>query len=262
MRRTVSLIVIVAAGASAAVAGAATGTSPPPSATTGKPLFLRADTAIVSGTVNPRGSDTTVHFEFGAGDGYGYYRTSKFVDVGSGGAPVPIRVRTDGFIANQTYHYRIVASSSAGTMHGSDRSFTTPPPTVLSKFSISPEPFKPGPNGDSLSKGPNGATLRFKLSIGAPVRFFVTRDAPGRRVGRRCEPLDQQNQVNAHCTWHDLLSGSFLYVNRKQGRNKLHFSGRFGNKALAPGHYQLWGRPYGADKIPPAARANFTIASP
>jgi hypothetical protein len=67
-----------------------------------------------------------------------------------------------------------------------------------------------------------GATIRFRLSERAKVRFVIQRMRHGARGGKRFTRL-----------------GAFVRRNRKRGRNHIHFSGRLGHKALPSGSYRL-----------------------
>jgi hypothetical protein len=80
------------------------------------------DTATLGGTVNPNGTATTFYFQYGTA--YGLQTTA--VSAGSGTANVAASAAVSGLSPSTTYHYRLVAVSTAGTVDGSDESFTTP----------------------------------------------------------------------------------------------------------------------------------------
>jgi hypothetical protein len=90
-----------------------------PTATTGPAESITTGSAVVTGTVNPGGTATTYHFEYGTSSGYGL-RTPD-VDAGSGTADVGARATLTGLTSSTTYHYRLVAGSASG----GDRSFRT-----------------------------------------------------------------------------------------------------------------------------------------
>jgi phosphodiesterase/alkaline phosphatase D-like protein len=86
-----------------------------------------ADTnATLNGTVNPNGNDTNIHFEYGTDTSYGSSTQSQ--DIGSGTSPMSVNAPVTGLQAHTTYHYRVVATSSAGTTNGGDQTFTTSNP--------------------------------------------------------------------------------------------------------------------------------------
>jgi hypothetical protein len=118
-----------------AVPSVAAGT--PPSATTGPPTSVAATSATATGTVNPNGTATTYLFQYGATSAYGSQTGS--VSAGSGTTAVAAAATIGGLSADATYHYRIVATSSAGTTDGADTTFTTAtaPPVVTTKSASS-----------------------------------------------------------------------------------------------------------------------------
>ncbi|HVW19509.1 MAG TPA: hypothetical protein VHB30_14800 [Solirubrobacteraceae bacterium] len=122
-----ALACAIAAAAIAAVPVLAAD-DPPPNATTGPIENITATSATLTGTVNPRGSDTTYYFQYGATSGYGARTTSR--SAGNGSAPIPVRIDVASLTPNARYHYRVVAVSDGGTTRGADRVFTTSPPVV------------------------------------------------------------------------------------------------------------------------------------
>src|SRR4029077_14860433 len=101
----------------------------PTTATTGSPSNQAQSSATVSGTVNPNGIDTNYYFQYGTTTAYGSNTAST--DAGAGTADVPVSANLTGLTSATTYHYRVVAVSSAGSPLGGDHTFTTTtPPTV------------------------------------------------------------------------------------------------------------------------------------
>jgi len=94
-----------------------------PTATTGPATAIGATTATVTGTVVPGGQATTWYIQYGATTAYGS-QTAK-ANAGSGTVAVSVTSNLAGLKAGSTYHYRVVASNGAGTVHGSDAVFTT-----------------------------------------------------------------------------------------------------------------------------------------
>ena len=78
----------------------------------------------VAGTVDPNGLATTYHFEYGGTIGYGNSTTSQ--SAGSGWQPTPVSGTLTGLKGLTGYHFRLVASNSAGTSYGVDQVFSTP----------------------------------------------------------------------------------------------------------------------------------------
>jgi streptogramin lyase len=100
----------------------------PPIAGARAPSALTATTATLNGVVDPQGSETSYHFEYGTSTAYG--NSTGSVSVGSGTSQVAASQSISGLQANTTYHYRLVAANSSGTAHGQDTVFRTAAPTV------------------------------------------------------------------------------------------------------------------------------------
>src|SRR5204863_9388120 len=70
----------------------------------------------------PHGHTTTVHFQYGATTSYGSTTANQ---TRSGNTYQNVAANISGLAASSTYHFRIVATNSAGTVYGSDKSFAT-----------------------------------------------------------------------------------------------------------------------------------------
>lgn len=108
-------------------------TAPPsaPTVTTGTASNVAQTTATLNGTVNPNGSATTCHFEYGLTTSYGT-NTPNDTSPGAGTSAVPVSANISGLTASTLYHFRLVCSNSGGTTNGADATFTTtaaPPPS-------------------------------------------------------------------------------------------------------------------------------------
>ena len=68
-------------------------------------------TATLNGTVNPSGSETTYHFEYGLTTSYG--STTTITSAGSGFTAVPVSAALTGLIPGMLYHFRLTATNSA-----------------------------------------------------------------------------------------------------------------------------------------------------
>jgi len=98
-----------------------TAVSQAPSATTGAASNVTAASATLNGTVNPNGSATNAWFEWGTTVPYDY--STSVQAVGSGSSNAAVSAGISGLSNGVTYHYRAVASSSAGTTYGADATF-------------------------------------------------------------------------------------------------------------------------------------------
>jgi hypothetical protein len=78
--------------------------------------------AALRGSVYPHGLTTTVYFQYGTTTSYGLTTAPQ---SNSGNTYQNISANVGGLSANTVYHFRIVATNSAGTRFGADRTFTT-----------------------------------------------------------------------------------------------------------------------------------------
>lgn len=116
-----------------ALATTAAGATTAPNANTGVAKTVTPVSAVVTGTVNPHGSDTNYYFQYGPTTAYGSRTATRSAGNGTGG--VAVDAALVGLKPNTRYHYRLVAVSTGGTTRGADRTFLTAPPVV-------PEPSK------------------------------------------------------------------------------------------------------------------------
>jgi hypothetical protein len=122
-----SAAALLVSGAVTAVALAASS----PAVVTGHANHISDSSAVLNGTVNPNGADTTYYFRWGLTTAYGV--NGKPVSAGSGTKSVSVQETAGGLIPGTTYHYQLVATNRFGTSVGSDRTFATtghPPPDV------------------------------------------------------------------------------------------------------------------------------------
>ena len=75
--------------------------------------------ARLTATVDPNGLETTVRFEYGRTTSYGT-ATGRF-NAGAGDRGVPVSIVTGALRPYTRYHYRTVATNSAGTTRSLDR---------------------------------------------------------------------------------------------------------------------------------------------
>jgi hypothetical protein len=101
-------------------------TTAPPVVTTGGAADRTTSSATLRGTVNPGGLQTTYHFEYGTTTSYGGRAPLTYDPVaGNGGIARSVSVGAKALAPGTTYHYRIVATNSAGRSEGEDRTFVT-----------------------------------------------------------------------------------------------------------------------------------------
>ncbi len=114
-----ALLAILAVAVCSATAEAA----PAPSASTAAASSVAYSSAVLRGHVNPHGQATNFMFEYGTTRRYG--TQSPLSPVGAGSGSVAVSQAVAGLTPLSTYHYRVVALSSAGAAVGADRTFTT-----------------------------------------------------------------------------------------------------------------------------------------
>jgi uncharacterized repeat protein (TIGR03803 family) len=79
----------------------------------------------LDGTVNPLGTSTGYHFEYGTDTTYGTSTAGQ--DAGSNIANVSVNMVASSLLPGTTYHVRLVATNSYGTTNGDDQVITTFP---------------------------------------------------------------------------------------------------------------------------------------
>jgi hypothetical protein len=122
----------------------------PPGATTGAASTVGQTTATVAGTVDPNGTATTYHFEYGTSTSYGLETVEG--SAGDGDGDVAVSASLSGLTTDTTYHYRLVATNPAGTTRGADRTLRTQAPPA--------NPRAPGVStGGVRNVAPDRATL-------------------------------------------------------------------------------------------------------
>jgi hypothetical protein len=154
-RRMIRLATLLSVLAAVALPGIATAAGTP-TATTGNATEVSPTAATVHGSLNPNGLVTTWYFQFGKTKKYGARTPAQ--DAGSGTKAVQVSSTLTNLAANTTYHYRLVATNSAGSKQGADRTFKTPQQPTVSTIAAAPNPavfgslvavsgFLIGPNG-------------------------------------------------------------------------------------------------------------------
>jgi plastocyanin len=100
----------------------------PPTPITGSATSVSDTGATLGGTVNPNGQNTEYFFKYGETTGYG--QTTGKVGAGSGTSAVPASIGVTGLTPGATYHFRLFAENTSGTVEGADKTFTTTGPPL------------------------------------------------------------------------------------------------------------------------------------
>jgi hypothetical protein len=128
--------VVVALGALAAPAVAQA--APLPAAFTGSARQVTYASAVLTGSVNPSGGNTSYYFQYGLTRAYG--GQSTIADAGAGTHTVGVSAAVGGLQPLSVYHYRLVAVNGAGAAIGHDRTFMTTKVPLSLAILASPNP--------------------------------------------------------------------------------------------------------------------------
>jgi hypothetical protein len=108
--------------------------------------------------VNPNGSATTYRLEYGTSTSYGSQTPSSPAPVGADTTTHWMNRELTGLTPGTTYHFRVVATNVARSVHSTDSSFTTrsadPPPPPMPMVR----------SGQAATTGPDSATLHGVLN--------------------------------------------------------------------------------------------------
>jgi hypothetical protein len=187
------------ATSTATVAGPPGSPAPPTVIATSPPAVLSTTSAAFTTTVNPEGLATEVHFEYGpvlpgaTASAITYGSVTPDQTVGSDFTNHTVTATVTGLLPNVTYHWRAVATNSAGSALGADQILVTPadpppPPPVLGK-AVNVTPV----SGIVYIELPPGATLA-AFSPFSP--FALAAQAPAALTkGRSFIPLTEARQI-------------------------------------------------------------------
>jgi hypothetical protein len=139
-RTLLALTLSVLAGALALVAPAVAAAAP--AAATGGTSHVSFSSAILFGSVNPRGEATNYVFQYGTTRSYG--AQTPLAPAGSGATSIKVSQTITGLAPLSTYHYRILASSPSGATPGGDRTFATGPVPLSLAIAGTPNPVSFG----------------------------------------------------------------------------------------------------------------------
>ncbi len=127
-------------------------TSSSPVAVTGSATNVTVTSATLNGTVDPNSRATSWYFEYGTSTSYGSKTAEK--NAGAGTSTVNVSAPVSGLTRGRLYHYRLVATSDAGTSRGADQTFsTTTSPTVVTGSASSIAPTSARLNGTVTANG-------------------------------------------------------------------------------------------------------------
>jgi hypothetical protein len=130
---------------------------PAPGATTLAPTEVTDTSANLAGAVDPNDAVLgACSFEYGTSEAGGIYTQSvpcSVLPVASGGVQ-DVAARVSGLAPNTTYHYRVLATSPAGTGAGADQAFTTAVSSQVALVHPNPSITGTPANGQTLTCHP------------------------------------------------------------------------------------------------------------
>ena len=132
--------------------------------------------ATLTGTLAPNGVPTEYHFEYGPTAAYG--DTTPSVSAGAGPGAVSAAASLAGLNPFTTYHFRLVASNTAGVTKGPDATFTTSPEPA--------PPAAPAPGAPAFTPAPAFAGVRLvSTTLSFDGRFLTLKlTCPAATAGR------------------------------------------------------------------------------
>ncbi len=174
-------------------------TASPPVAVTSAATGVGPTTATLGGTVNPNGQATTWHVEYGTSTSYG--TKTAAADAGSGSSSKAVSIGVTGLAAGKAYHFRLVATSSAGTALGADATFVTaeaPIATTSSASSVGSTTAKLNGKVD-----PNGRPTTYLFEYGPTTAYGAKSSSSSAGSGSSATSVSKTvNGLKAGTTYH------------------------------------------------------------
>lgn len=192
-RRMGLLLGVCMAFAVIACGGASSAFALSPAVETKSATSIAEKGTTLNGLVNPNGLETKVYFEYGTTTSYGSKTTE--VSVGSGTSTVESSQAISGLSTNTTYHYRIVASNSAGSSQGIDHTFTTVGAPVVSGEGAGPEESGEGATLKAFVD-PNGQSTTYQYEYGTESGSYTNVvPIPAESAGSGYEPVSIDRKI-------------------------------------------------------------------
>lgn len=172
----------------------------PPVVTTNPATFIAGFSAMLNGLLDPHGLTTSVHFQYGTTTNYGLTTAPQ---SHTGNTYLNVSANVSSLTASTTYHFRVVASNSAGTRIGSDKTFTTlaatGPPVVTTNPATNVASFSATLNG---SLDPHGLTTSVHFQYGTTTSYGLTA-VPQSQSGNTYRNVSANiSGLTTHTTYH------------------------------------------------------------
>ena len=130
------------------------------------------NSATLNATVNPNGGASTANFEYGTTTNYG--NTTTTGSLGSGFTGTGFSRNLTGLQANTTYHFRVLATNTAGTTDGSDMTFATTAAAIPTATTLPPSNVSGGNATMNGIVNPNGDPTTVYFQYGATTNYGST----------------------------------------------------------------------------------------
>jgi hypothetical protein len=153
---------------------------PAPAFATNPATNVASYSAVLNGSLDPHGLATTVYFQYGPTNSYGF---TTPVQTQAGSTFRNVSANASGLSAGTTYHFRIVTTSASGTRYGGDRTFTTlgltGPPIVTTEPAVNVRNYSVSLAAATLagSLDPHGLTTTVYFQYGPTTSYGFTTPA-------------------------------------------------------------------------------------
>ncbi|MDX6644759.1 MAG: hypothetical protein QOK40_486 [Miltoncostaeaceae bacterium] len=231
----------------------------PPVAATSPAASLTATSAVLNGQLTVGALQATYRFDWGTTTAYG--QQTPAATLAPSAAPQPVSATISGLTAGTTYHFRLVATSAAGTSTGADQTFTT---------------TRPG------AKPAGGIPLKLSLLRAVPNRFATrlpaacrVRLVPRSAAARRCALARTRlgTLIRFNLSGQARVQLQFRRVGKSKvvgviagkgvrGLNRFRFLGRVGRLTLGNGRYSVTAVAGSGATASSPVKVIFTIRNP
>jgi hypothetical protein len=169
-----------------------------PVAVTGSATSVTVSSATLRGTVDPNGRATNWYFDYGTTTSYG---SKTPASSASGTTARSVSMAVSSLRPGRLYHYRLVATSDAGTSRGADRTFSTAgPPTAVTAPASSVVMSSARLNG---KVAPNGLATSWYFEYGTGISYGVRTSARSAGKGTRSVNVSVRlTRLRAATTYH------------------------------------------------------------
>ncbi len=142
-------------------------TAQAPTVTTVAASSITGSGAKLNGKINPNGRSTSYYFEYGTSTSYGSKGTT--VTLGNGTSTANVSGTVTGLKGGTTYHFRVVATSDAGTTRGSDLSFLTAAAPAVTAAAVAQLGATSANVGGAVN--PNGHSTKWYVEYGTSTKY-------------------------------------------------------------------------------------------